>query len=100
MYNAKSYTDLTNVASSTAAALISGGAAATLGTLSSTVDCLVVNMPEVGITGSYLTQTINTNNFALYGIGKLIGTTSDGIKLIQTMAYWVGCSQDIDGGDA
>ncbi len=73
-----------------------------LGTLSSTEDCLVLDMSEMGLAdgGHYLTETVNTDQFAIYFEGWLLQTNSDGKKVVVIDKQWAGCGPDFYTGAA
>lgn len=73
-----------------------------IGTLSSTVNCIIFNASEVGLAdgGHYLTATQNTENFAIYFEGTLIKTNSDGTLVVLIDKQWAGCGDDLYTGAA
>lgn len=69
-----------------------------LGTSSGFEDCLILNLPALGVSNTGHDVTASANTFSVYGFGRWVSTNSDGIKVIEAMEFYVAC--DSGGGDS
>lgn len=68
-------------------------AEADFGALADADDCLILNPVELGLStsGHMVTETVNTTAFAIYFIGQLLHTNTDGTKVVAAMMFYAGC---------
>ena len=87
-YNGKSFTDRTSDVAPSGSI-----AEADFGTLAAAEDCLVLNAAELGLAtpGHYVTAAVNTAQFAIYFVGRLVRTNSNGIMVVEVYMPWAGC---------
>ena len=87
-YNGKSFTDPRGDIAPGASI-----AASDFGTLAATEDCLILNAAELGLSvpGHYLTAAVNTAQFAIYFVGRLVRVNSNGVKVVEVYMPWAGC---------